>query len=279
MVALSLSKKLFCFFHLFGKIAVIPQLFGKTISSLLRPRSSPAVPQLVFRLGTSLHLLDIHKVCLRRCASSRTEILPRVPGVLLLGLRFPFSPLHFCKRPKAMFFLTQLSVRFFYSVFNEHFSLGSFACQNSRGRQMRFTSRFCFIRPVFSMNTLSHIRDWWAQAHRVTLRRTAAYAGLPFRVPLCTFPSSLSGLVGSSGFEPPTSRLSGARSNQLSYEPVSRVRCGHSFLPSSPSGGDDGIRTHDPLLAGQVLSQLSYTPLSAGTQNRITTIYSFLSSS
>ena len=28
-----------------------------------------------------------------------------------------------------------------------------------------------------------------------------------------------------------------------------------------PTGGDDGIRTHDPLLAGQVLSQLSYTPL------------------
>ena len=25
-------------------------------------------------------------------------------------------------------------------------------------------------------------------------------------------------------------------------------------------GGDDGVRTHDPLLAGQVLSQLSYTP-------------------
>ena len=28
------------------------------------------------------------------------------------------------------------------------------------------------------------------------------------------------------------------------------------------SGGDDGIRTHDPLLAGQALSQLSYTPIS-----------------
>ena len=28
------------------------------------------------------------------------------------------------------------------------------------------------------------------------------------------------GLVGSSGLEPPTSRLSGARSNQLSYEPI-----------------------------------------------------------
>ena len=29
---------------------------------------------------------------------------------------------------------------------------------------------------------------------------------------------------------------------------------------SSTVDGDDGIRTHDPLLAGQVLSQLSYTP-------------------
>ena len=30
-------------------------------------------------------------------------------------------------------------------------------------------------------------------------------------------------LLGSSGLEPPTSRLSGARSNQLSYEPASRA--------------------------------------------------------
>ncbi len=61
-------------------------------------------------------------------------------------------------------------------------------------------------------------------------------------------------LVGLSGLEPPTSRLSGGCSNQLSYKPVD--------LPAvSDSGGDDGIRTHDPLLAGQVLSQLSYTPV------------------
>ena len=32
--------------------------------------------------------------------------------------------------------------------------------------------------------------------------------------------------------------------------------------PGFRAGGDDGIRTHDPLLAGQVLSQLSYTPVS-----------------
>ena len=32
------------------------------------------------------------------------------------------------------------------------------------------------------------------------------------------------------------------------------------FLPLSHFGGDEEIRTLDPLLAGQVLSQLSYTP-------------------
>ena len=32
-------------------------------------------------------------------------------------------------------------------------------------------------------------------------------------------------------------------------------------LPFHLRDGDDGIRTHDPLLAGQVLSQLSYTPI------------------
>ena len=42
------------------------------------------------------------------------------------------------------------------------------------------------------------------------------------------------------------------------------------FLPSCTSGGDDGNRTHDPLLAGQVLSQLSYTPIGLGI------IFSFL---
>ena len=34
-----------------------------------------------------------------------------------------------------------------------------------------------------------------------------------------------------------------------------------NFIEEISFGGDDGIRTHDPLLAGQVLSQLSYTPI------------------
>ena len=53
-------------------------------------------------------------------------------------------------------------------------------------------------------------------------------------------------LVGPSGLEPPTSRLSVVRSSQLSYGPI---------------GGDKRVRTVDPLLAKQVLSQLSYTPI------------------
>ena len=57
--------------------------------------------------------------------------------------------------------------------------------------------------------------------------------------------------MGLSGLEPPTSRLSGVRSNQLSYKPI---------LKSCDFDGDEEIRTLDPLLARQVLSQLSYTP-------------------
>ena len=60
-------------------------------------------------------------------------------------------------------------------------------------------------------------------------------------------PAAHAAMVGSSGLEPPTSRLSGVCSNLLSYEPM--------------GGGGNRIRTDDPLLAGQVLYQLSYTPI------------------
>ena len=66
-------------------------------------------------------------------------------------------------------------------------------------------------------------------------------------------------LVGSSGLEPPTSRLSAECSNQLSYKPICLVAV--CFFPLVSLGGDEGNRTPDPLLAGQVLSQLSYTPI------------------
>ena len=69
--------------------------------------------------------------------------------------------------------------------------------------------------------------------------------------------------MGSSGLEPPTSRLSGVRSNHLSYEPINDLVCRFPLFPRlflQKSGGDERDRTDDPLLAKQVLSQLSYTP-------------------
>src|SRR3546814_1605553 len=57
-------------------------------------------------------------------------------------------------------------------------------------------------------------------------------------------------MVGLGGLEPPASPLSGVRSNHLSYRPN----------VSLPDGGASRDRTDDPLLAKQVLSQLSYGP-------------------
>ena len=48
---------------------------------------------------------------------------------------------------------------------------------------------------------------------------------------------------------------------RLWIEPSSSLLGLKPLRDLSPNGGDDGIRTHDPLLAGQVLSQLSYTPI------------------
>ena len=67
-------------------------------------------------------------------------------------------------------------------------------------------------------------------------------------------------VVGLRGLEPPTSRLSGVRSNHLSYKPIWISSAGR-FFSSAAHGGDEEIRTPDPLLARQVLSQLSYTPM------------------
>ena len=61
-------------------------------------------------------------------------------------------------------------------------------------------------------------------------------------------------LVGLGGLEPPTSRLSGVRSNLLSYRPL-------SAYPHPIFGGDEEDRTPDLLRAKQALSQLSYTPM------------------
>ena len=71
-------------------------------------------------------------------------------------------------------------------------------------------------------------------------------------------------MVGLRGLEPPTSRLSGVRSNHLSYKPIWFSANGRRFRLPTPFGGDEENRTPDPLLARQVLSQLSYTPILQG---------------
>ena len=58
-------------------------------------------------------------------------------------------------------------------------------------------------------------------------------------------------LVGLGRFELPTSPLSGVRSNQLSYRPISLKR----------SGGAMRDRTADLFRAREALSQLSYSPV------------------
>ena len=84
------------------------------------------------------------------------------------------------------------------------------------------------------------------------LSYTPTDAGLPFFKAIPIFYLMDICPVGLSGLEPPTSRLSGVRSNQLSYKPI---------LKSFDFSGDEEIRTLDPLLARQVLSQLSYIPI------------------
>ena len=89
------------------------------------------------------------------------------------------------------------------------------------------------------------------------------YIDFPYSIVKDQFSFRISSeLVGLDGLEPSTSRLSGARSNHLSYRPFS-YSFGFPFdhHVGFPTGGDEGNRTLDPLLAGQVLSQLSYTPI------------------
>ena len=81
-----------------------------------------------------------------------------------------------------------------------------------------YSSNTFFIR--FSMIILQYSRCFYHP--RVTMHPISASATR-------LLPAEASRLVGSSGLEPPTSRLSGARSNHLSYEPIV-FRCISSYL-------------------------------------------------
>jgi hypothetical protein len=69
-------------------------------------------------------------------------------------------------------------------------------------------------------------------------------------------------VVGLTGLEPVTPRLSSVCSNQLSYRPrlVAGSRGSPRGDPAAKIGGGMGIRTPDIQLAKLALYQLSYTP-------------------
>ena len=74
---------------------------------------------------------------------------------------------------------------------------------------------------------------WWAQWWTRVLFRLPAPASLSPSYRLCLGDISVP-MVGSSGLEPPTSRLSGVRSNHLSYEPIFVAVC-RCFSPLRPT--------------------------------------------
>ena len=95
----------------------------------------------------------------------------------------------------------------------------------------------------------------WLLCNQVLLIFASCFPSQQSRFQLGIITHTPFGLVGSNGLGPSTSRLSGVCSNQLSYEPI--------------YGGGNRVRTDDPLLAGQVLYQLSYTPISSrSSQNK-----------
>ena len=103
---------------------------------------------------------------------------------------------------------------------------------------------------ILSYNPLTFcIKDIWLTFNQISCMQFSRYN---IRLTHLTSRLNFYKPMGLSGLEPPTSRLSGVRSNQLSYKPI---------LKSFDFSGDEEIRTLDPLLARQVLSQLSYIPI------------------
>ena len=91
-------------------------------------------------------------------------------------------------------------------------------------------SRFSFFAKVFR-----DIRPaagwWWAQS----LESLNAFWLMSSTKLFFVFLSRACFLVGTSGLEPPTSRLSGVRSNHLSYAPISLELLLFGYLRSYPS--------------------------------------------
>ena len=82
-----------------------------------------------------------------------------------------------------------------------------------------------------------------------------------FKVLLGTLFLRFRSLVGTSGLEPPTSRLSGVRSNHLSYAPIQSVSRLFSFLFSCPVVEMKRIELLTPCVQGRCSPSWATPPL------------------
>ena len=107
------------------------------------------------------------------------------------------------------------------SINSERFSLTHsvrhFASRNRKTLGPLRSTSLCVVKVLLSCA----FQRWWA-----TFLESLSAVSLYFRLSACFLCLSklaphLSVLVGLSGLEPPTSRLSGVRSNRLSYKPIS----------------------------------------------------------
>ena len=105
-----------------------------------------------------------------------------------------------------------------------------------------------------SQLTTSFIASQHQGIHRLPLVAWQKFCHFLFKLGLaiCSFQRTTENLVGLTGLEPVTLRLSSACSNQLSYRPKKSLT--HSI------GGAEEVRTPDLRLAKPPLYQLSYSP-------------------
>ena len=106
---------------------------------------------------------------------------------------------------------------FLYSVFNDHWSLPAATSVKNFSRSFDLVSQ---AKPKFLLELTSIVsfRTGWHNVDRRPLVFSHSSPTFTFCFPFVC--DSFWSLVGTSGLEPPTSRLSGARSNHLSYAPL-----------------------------------------------------------
>ena len=164
--------------------------------------------------------------------------------------------------------MSSISVRFnsflfFYSIFNEHKLARWASSEEWRVKSeewllktaLRFSS-FSFIFYLLSLLSPNFVWRWsvWMDSnHRPRAYQARALTTWATNRYSCVDSSHLSARVCSLLLFLFIFALWKVKSEKWRVK-----RCVQTSLNA---GGDDGIRTHDPLLAGQVLSQLSYTPI------------------